>query len=75
MIFICGSFTRGRKKPCLHCKHFLFWGVGGGSCMIKKDYGNGEDYVATHNHCKYYKRDRYMYTKDGVCKHPEEEYL
>ncbi len=69
MIFICGAFTKGKTKPCKRCKHFILWGVSTGYCMKKS-----ED-MMTWNTCKFFKRNRYMYTKDGVCKHPDEEYL
>lgn len=76
IIFNCGDFTYGNKKPCKHCEHFIHWGVGGGSCELKtNNWDEYADYVSTYNHCKYYKRDRYMYSKDGICKHPELEYL
>lgn len=67
--FICGSFTNGKKKPCKYCKRFLLWGVSTGYCDRRhKD-------CETWETCKYYKRDAYMYTKNGVCKHPDEEYI
>lgn len=74
-MIICGDFTYGKKKCCKHCIHFIHWGVGGGSCERIKDKGQLEDYKSTWEHCKYFKRNQYMYTKDGICKHPEEEYL
>ncbi len=69
MMFICGPFTKGKKKPCKHCKYFSLWGVSTGYCFKHQ-----EDFQTWEN-CKYFKRNRSMYTKDGVCKHPEVEYL
>lgn len=64
---ICGAFTHGQKKPCKHCKNFFLWGVSTGCCTKH----NCD--MLTWEHCKYFKRDSYMYTKDGVCKHSELE--
>ncbi len=61
-IFICGSYTGNTKKPCKHCKHFMLWGVGYGYC--------GKHKIDTYcsDHCKYFKRDSRIWTKDGKCK-------
>jgi hypothetical protein len=56
------------KKPCKHCKYFYLWGVSTGYCTLH------EQDFSTWEHCKYYKRDRKLYTKDGKCKYPENEY-
>lgn len=69
MFFICGAFTNSQKKPCKHCKHFALWGVSTGCCLK-----TGRD-MQTWEHCKYFKRESNMYTKDGICKHPEWEYM
>jgi len=68
VIFICGAFTKGTKKPCKYCKYFHLWGVSTGYCTLH------EQDFSTWEHCKYYKRDRKLYTKDGKCKYPENEY-
>lgn len=68
-MFICGAFTKGRKKPCKCCKSFMLWGVSTGYCT---KYSTD---MMTWDHCKYYKRDAEMYTIDGRCKHPELEYM
>lgn len=68
-MFICGTFTYGQKKPCKTCKRFFLWGVSTGYCSQKK-----AD-MSTWEHCKYHKRNAYMYTKDGICKHPSEEFI
>lgn len=68
-VFVCGAFTYGKKKPCKHCKRFMLWGVNTGYCSK-----HNRD-MQTWEGCKYYKRDSFMYSKDGKCKHPEYEYL
>lgn len=68
-MYICGAFTREKKKPCKHCKHFCLWGVNTGYCWKR------QVYMQTWDTCKYFKRDSFMYTKDGKCKHPELQYL
>ena len=59
---ICGSFTKGQKKPCKHCKKFWLWGVSTGHC------GQHNCDMMTWEHCKYYKRDSKTWTKNGKCK-------
>lgn len=66
-MFICGSFTHGQKKPCKYCKHFFLWGTSAGYCGKKK-----EDMMCS-DHCKYFKRDAFVWTKDGKCKFNENE--
>lgn len=68
-MFLCGAFTNGKKKPCKHCKRFMLWGVNTGLCDK-----TGED-MQTWDSCKYFKRDSFMYSKNGKCKHPELQYL
>jgi hypothetical protein len=68
-MFLCGAFTHGTRKPCKYCRNFMLWGVSTGACFIHR-----QD-MSTWDHCKYFKRNSYMYTKDGICKHPEEEYV
>lgn len=60
--FICGSFTDKQKKPCKHCKHFMLWGLSFGRCFKRN-----ED-MSRSDHCKYFKRDSEIWTKDGKCK-------
>lgn len=62
MIFVCGAFTKGQKKPCKHCRNFFSWGVSAGMCRVH----NCD--TMTWEHCKYYKRDSTVWTKDGKCK-------
>lgn len=66
MIFICGSFAN-KRKCCKKCRNFLLWGISQGYCGKHKTDMNYGGY------CKYYKRDSYAWTKDGICKIDESE--
>ena len=67
MLFICGNHTFGKKKPCKTCKKFLLWGISTGYCFKNKKN------VSCRSHCKFYKRDSKLWTKNGKCK--IDEYL
>lgn len=67
--FIDGFFTEGRKEPCMHCRNFALGGCSGGYCMLH----NGFDHTSCSNHCKYYKRNSEVFTKDGKFKNKEVE--
>ena len=62
-VIICGTFTRGKKKPCLHCKYFRLWGCSIGYCSKKN-----ENYIDCSDHCKYFKRDSRIWKANGKCK-------
>lgn len=64
---LCGTFIRGQKKPCKHCRNFFLWGVSSGAC-IKHNVD-----MMTWDHCKYFKRNSKYWTKDGKCKIDENE--
>ena len=66
-IILCGNFTKGQKKPCKWCKHFLLWGIGTGYCGK-----TGMDMMSW-DHCKYYKRASDTWFKSGKCKVDENE--
>lgn len=66
-VIVCGAFTGKQKKPCKYCKNFLLWGISTGHCSKK----NCD--TQTWGHCKFYKRDSQVWTKDGVCKVDENE--
>lgn len=61
-LHICGSFTSNQKKPCKNCKHFFLWGVSTGYC------GKHNKDVSCKEHCKYFKREREVWAKNGKCK-------
>lgn len=67
MLHIDGNFTYGKKKPCKYCRSFFMWGIGEGHCIK-----NNQDRMC-YEHCKYYKRDSEVWTKDGKCKFNEAE--
>jgi hypothetical protein len=61
-MFFCGSFTGKQNKPCKHCKNFIFWGIFSGYCVRQRKN------VSCSDHCKYFKRDAEIWTKNGECK-------
>ncbi len=66
-VFICGNFTNEKKKPCKYCINYFLWGISVGTCMKFNEYRN------CNYHCKYFKRDSEIWSKDGECKIDENE--